>query len=64
MNDSNKKRRKNITENEILTRGALYFDEKQKQQREIEVHQQVNWPFRCDSEGVETHKKSTGCRKI
>ena len=28
------------------------------------MHQKVNWPFGSDSEGVETHKKSTGWSKI
>ena len=33
-------------------------------QNEIEAHNKVNWPFGDDSEGVETHKKSPGYRKI
>ena len=32
-------------------------------QSEIDVHQKVIWPFADDSEGVETHKKSSGYKK-
>ena len=56
---------KNITENDILIRGTLHFNDKQiNSKTEIQVRQKVNWPFGSDSEGVETHKKNSRCRKI
>ena len=43
---------------------CIFMKKQINSKTEIQVRQKVNWPFGTDSEGVETHKKSSRCRKI